>query len=54
MPEAMKGKSPLQVVGWLGRTGYQTIIHIDTQKQFQKIAQKAEEVTPKAHPPKQK
>ena len=23
----MTGKAPLQVVGWLGRTGYQTVIN---------------------------
>jgi hypothetical protein len=27
MDEPMAGKSALQVVGWLGRTGYQTVIH---------------------------
>jgi hypothetical protein len=27
MDQPMAGKAPLQVVGWLGRTGYQTVIN---------------------------
>jgi hypothetical protein len=32
MGEAMTGKSPLHVVGWLGRSGYQTVIHEAARK----------------------
>jgi hypothetical protein len=37
MGQPMKGKSPLQVVGWLSRSGYQTVIHReDLKKQIAK------------------
>jgi hypothetical protein len=35
MDEAMTGKSPLLVVGWLGRTGYQTVIHEAARQEAQ-------------------
>jgi len=44
MADPMEGKSPLQVVGWLGSTGYQTVIHDDTRaKQAEKPAKPIEQ-----------
>jgi hypothetical protein len=31
--EPMQGKSPLHVVGWLGQSGYQVIIHKESAPQ---------------------
>jgi len=54
MDEAMAGKSPLLVVGWLGRTGYQTVIHEAARQAAQagKVETKSQQTDPRPTEPK--